>query len=194
MTNREFPFIHTFTSEYFDDGKLVSKSFQIAERQDRGIERQTFSITENGNTVVTYQLRTDFGDNVYCSSDGKTWTGPQGNECPRLVRTFGRRSASSVEYSLDERVVSGESHKIYRKYEIFRDGKVPTFQEELATIDSDGLFVVTTKTMGTLEPRSITTKLTNSWKLKTAFDPITKPKNVRPADPEKDIKFTIKAN
>ncbi len=193
-TNEQFPFIHTFTAEYFDGGELVSRSVQIAERQAPGIERQTFSTTESGKTLVTYQLRTGYGDSVYCSTDGKSWTGPQSNECPRNVRVFGRRTAASVAYSVEEHTVSGESLKIYRKYMVFTDGKVPTFEEEIATINAKGLFVATTYTMGTVEPKSVTVKLVNSWKLKAAFDPITKPKNAKPSEPDNDLKFTIRAN
>lgn len=77
---------------------------------------------------------------------------------------------------------------------VFTDGKVPTFEEEIATINAKGLFVATTYTMGTVEPKSVTVKLVNSWKLKAAFDPITKPKNAKPSEPDNDLKFTIRAN
>lgn len=49
-TNQQFPFVHTFTSEIFEKGKLVSVSSHIAERQASGVERQSFTTTENGTT------------------------------------------------------------------------------------------------------------------------------------------------
>lgn len=71
-TNLYFPFIHTFSTEVLKDGVLVPISLHVSERQASGVERQTFTNTENGKIETSYQLRTGHGDNVYCSSDGKT--------------------------------------------------------------------------------------------------------------------------
>lgn len=188
-TNEKFPFVHTFVSERFREGKLISKSVDVAERQAPGIERQTFSTTENGKTSMSYQLRTGFGENVYCSSDGQNWEGPQKYECSRSITVFGPREASSVEFTVEDKTHGGSKVKAYRRYEIFED---QTFIEEVATIRLDGLFVTTVETRGTIKDKSKVLKLTNTWDLKGGFSPIVKPSNVKTAS--RDQKLTIRRN
>lgn len=181
-TNRSFPFVHTFTSEIFEHGKLTAKSIHVAERQGAGLERQIFTNSINGKMTKSFQLRTGFGENVYCSSDGKSWTGPQKYECPRSVRIYRPRTPKSVEYSVEEKTVSGKKVMEYRKFEVYdADGKDSEFDKEIALISADGLFISTVQTIGDLKSKKIKTKLTNTWKLDAKFSPITVPKNLKPA-------------
>jgi len=181
-TNQRFPFVHTFTSQRFRNGTLVSESIHVAERQASGVERQTFTTVENGKTTVSYQLRTDHDNNVYCSFDGKSWTVPQLYECPRSIRIYRPNTPASTEYSVEETTVGGKKVKSYHKFEVF--GTSPTtqtFSEEISLIDSDGLFISTTHTMGRLRNTLIDTKMTNSWSLNAKFGPITVPRNLKPS-------------
>ncbi|MBK6750714.1 MAG: hypothetical protein IPG67_12100 [Acidobacteria bacterium] len=158
-TNGRFPFVHTFTSEIFENEKMIASSTHVTERQGEGLERQTFTNTENGKTTRSYQLRTGFGDNVYCSTDGKVWTGPQKYECPRSIRIYRPRTPISVEYSLTEKTVAGKKVKEYRKFEVYGgDGKGAEFDEEIALIDADGLFISTIHTMGNVQSKQIKTR------------------------------------
>lgn len=181
-TNTRFPFVHTFTSETFEDGKLVSSSIHVAERQTQGLERQTFTSIENGKTTKTYQLRTAYGNSVYCSLDGKAWTGPQTYECPRSIRLYRPQSPTSTKYTVEDKIVAGSKVKGYRKFEVFESsgGEKPTFAEEVALIGSDRLFISTIETMGDLRSKQLTTKLTNAWKLNAQFTAIRVPKNATP--------------
>jgi hypothetical protein len=179
-TNSRFPFIHTFTSEAYENGKLVSNSLDIAERQSMSKERQTFRRTEAGKETVSYQLRTASGANVYCSNDGKIWSGPQLYECPRSIRIYGPSAPSSTQYWVQDKTIAGKNVKVYRKFEVFgNSGQDSTYAEEVAVISADGLFISTTKTMGTMNPRAVSTKLSNSWKLNAKFSPITVPPSIK---------------
>jgi len=192
-TNQRFPFVHTFTSQTYKDGSLISDSVHVAERQSSGVEKQTFTTAENGKKTVTYQLRTGYGNNVFCSSDGKSWTGPQIYECPRSIRVYRPDIPSSTEYSVEEKTVDGKKLKAYRKFDVFgTDPSMQTFSEKIALISSDGLFVSTTQTMGKLSGKTIDTKLTNSWNLNVKFSPINAPKNVSPPSEKKQTLTLIK--
>ncbi|CAN5337383.1 hypothetical protein BH20ACI2_BH20ACI2_18950 [soil metagenome] len=154
----------------------------FAERQKQGVERQSFSTVNDGRTTMTYQLRNGFGQSVYCSSNGKSWIGPQLYECPREIRVYGPQTATSTEYSVESTVIGGKKAKVYRKFEIFKsDRGTSTFNEDLASIGPDGLFISTTQTMGDLDSKSVATRLTNTWKLNATFPPIVAPKNATPA-------------
>ena len=192
-TNERFPFIHTFTSQRFKNGSLVSESDHVAERQASGVERQIFTEIEDGKKKESYQLRTGYGGNVYCSSDGKSWTGPQPYECPRSIRIYRPVTPSSTEYSVEDTTVNGKKQKAYSKFEVFgTDPTTQTFSEEIALIGSDGLFISTTQTMGRLKNKVIDAKLMNSWKLNAKFVPITMPKNVTAPSKEKQTLTLIK--
>ncbi len=183
-TNARFPFVHTFTLEKFENGLPTVKNIAKAERESLNTERQTFSTIRNGETLTSYQLRTGPGENVYCSTDGSNWTGPQLYECSRDMTIFGKRNASSVKYTLEETHLSGKKVKIYRRYKVFKtSGKPDEFEEEIALIDESGLFIRTTQTMGIIQPRSVTIKMVNEWKLNEKFEPITTPKHLaKPAE------------
>ena len=180
-TNARFPFVHTFTSEHFEAGKLVSESTHIAERQASGVERQSFATTEGGTTTRSFQLRTGYGENVYCSSDGASWLGPQTFECPRSIRLYRPEPPTSVEYSVEEKVLDRKKVREYRKFEVRSKAGKSTFTEEVALIGQDQLFISTIETMGDLTTRRITTRLTNSWKLNADFPAIVAPKDAKPA-------------
>lgn len=193
-TNQRYPFIHTFTSQSFGNGEVISDSVQIAERQAPGVERQTFIRTRDGETEKSYQLRIGFGNNVFCSSDGKSWTGPQTNECPRSIIVYRPDSPYSAEYSVELMSINRKKVKAYRKFEVFgTDLATQTFSEEVALIGSDGLFISNTVTKGNLKTRVIGTKLTNSWKLNAKFDPIVVPNDVKPSS-DSSQKVTIIRN
>lgn len=180
-TNQRFPFVHTFKSQTYMDGLLVSYSVDVAERQASNVEKQTFTTVENGKKTVSYQLRTGYGNKVFCSSDGKSWIGPQVNECPRSIRIYQPEPPTMSEYSLEMKTVDGKKLRAYRKFEVFgTEPSIQTFSEEIALIASDGTFVSTTQTMGKVASKVIDTKLTNTWDLKAKFPPITVPKNVKP--------------
>jgi len=196
-TNSQYPFVHTFTAEYFEKGEPAWNEISIAERQDRGVEKQTFTTVKNGKTTTTNQLRTGFGNNVYCSSDGTTWNGPQQYECPREIVVYRPPVANTTEYSVESKMIDGKAAKVYRKFETFTGyHRTPTYKEDIATIDPDGLFVSTIKTMGDLDTKSINTRLTNSWKLNAKFPKITAPQNAIPVskDGQKGSKFTLRSN
>ncbi len=190
-TNQQFPFILTFTSETFEKGTAVVKTLDIAERQSEDVERQTFSTVENGKESLTYQLRTGPGENVYCSEDGKNWTGPQFYECSREVTVYGNRNANSIEYTLEEKTVSEKKVKLYRKYEIYgANTETEEFNEDIAVIGENGLFVTTIQTLGTIKPKSVITRMTNSWKLNAKIEPIMVPERV--AKPSESKPQTIR--
>jgi hypothetical protein len=193
-TNSRFPFTHTFKAEYFANNKVTSLDIHIAERQERSVERQTFTTIKDGKTTTTYQTRSAAGDNVYCSSDGMSWIGPQVYECPRERRLYRPQPATSTEYSVEDTVIDGKKVKVYRKYELFKIHQANSlYIEEVATIDSDGLFISTVKNMGEseTETRSIKTRLTNTWDLKTKFPKIVAPKNATPPKKDKDKGSTM---
>lgn len=103
-SNAAFPFVFTVTTETYENGKVVTTETHITERQAAGVERETKSLIKGGQTLRSYSVMVGFGTNTFCSTDGITWTGPQGFVCPGpdgsgLVRLYRPRSPESVEYT-----------------------------------------------------------------------------------------------
>jgi len=182
-TNAAFPFIFTVVTETFERGKLVSTETDINERQAAGIERETSTLKRGATTLRSYSIMVGFGNHTYCSSDGKSWKGPQQYVCPSpdgsgLVSLYGPREPESVEYSVIDKSLNGETVKVYRKYAIFPaaspDGK-KSFEEEIATIDSRGFFISVVDEEGTLGPKAVTLVRKQTWDFKTKFHPVVAP-------------------
>jgi len=183
-TNAAFPFVFTVVTETYAGGKLVSKEMEISERQAQGIERETRSLRKGGKTLRSYSVMIGFNNGTYCSSDGSTWKGPQEFVCPGPdgsdeVRLYGPRKPESVEYSVNERSVDGETVKVYRKYAIFPASKPngkKSFEEEIVTIDPRGFFISVVDIEGTLDPKAITLIRRQTWDFESKFKPVVAPK------------------
>ena len=182
-TNRAFPFVFTVVTEKFENGKLVSTETEVNERQSAGVARETTTLKKGGQTLTSYSIMVGFNNATYCSSDGKTWEGPQEFVCPgpdgSNIRTlYGPREPETVEYSVSEKSFNGEPVKIYQKYSIFA-GTGPngrkSFGEEIATIDSRGFFISVVKTEGTLAPKTVTLIRKQTWNSKTKFKLVVAP-------------------
>lgn len=183
-TNAAFPFIFTVVTETFERGKLVSTETDVNERQAAGVQRATKTLKKGGQSFIGYSIMTGFGNNTYCSSDGKSWKGPQQYVCPgpggsNLFTLQRPRSPESVEYSITDKSLNGETVKVYRKYAIFPaaspNGR-KSFEEEIATIDSRGFFISVVDTEGTLGPKTVTLVRKQTWDFKTKFNPVVAPK------------------
>lgn len=176
-TNAAFPFIFTVVTEEFESGKVASYQEYINERRAAGFERLTIKTRKGTNVSATYQVRVGFG-NVYCSEDGRRWTGPQRYECPRETRLYGPRRPESVEYSVEEKSVSGSKVKVFREYSVFAaatpNGK-PRFEETIATVNDRGFFISVVDYEGTLAPRTVELVRKQSWDFKTKFESIKAP-------------------
>jgi hypothetical protein len=89
------------------------------------------------------------------------------------------KEAESVEYSVTQKSLDGQTVKVYRKYAVYAapepNGK-KSFEEEIATIDSRGFFISVVDNEGTLDPKSITLIRKQTWDLKTKFKPVVAPK------------------
>jgi hypothetical protein len=182
-TNAAFPFVFTVTTDTYENGKLAWTEKEVEERQAQGVERITKSLIEAGKTLRSYQVMVGFG-NVYCSTDGKAWKGPQKFECPGpdgsgTVRLYGPRKPESVEYTVTEKAVKGQRIKMYREYTVFplsRVGAQKEFKEKISTMNADGLLIDIVDTEGTLDPRTVTLTRKQTWKLNAKFAPVTAPK------------------
>lgn len=183
-TNRAFPFIFTVVTENYERGKLVSTETDVNERQAAGVARETKTLTKGKQTLRSYSIMLGFDSQTYCSSDGKTWKGPQQYVCPGpsgsgLMRLYGVREPMKVEYSVSEKSLDGKPVKVYRKYAVYlaqSHKDKDDFEEEIATIDSRGFFISVTKTEGTLDPKVITLTRKQTWDFSTKFKPIVAPK------------------
>lgn len=178
-TNAAFPFRFTVITEAFENGKLISSETYVNERQAAGHERITQTLVKNGKKSTNYQIKVGFG-NVYCSSDGITWEGPQPYECPRSIRLYGREEVLNSEYSVEEKKRGPEMTKVYREYVIYRpaNGKrnANNFRETHATIDSRGFFISVVTNEGTVDPKTIKLVRKQTWDFETKFKPIVAPK------------------
>jgi hypothetical protein len=177
-TNLVFPFVFVVRVETFKNGKLFENSTEVDERQAPGVERITKTFTKGHETVRKFQVKTGFGK-VYCSEDGKAWTGPQPYECPSPMRLYGPREPETTEYTLEARMVDGQQVRVYREYTIFssaKPGEKKDFRERISTIDARGLFIRVEDSEGTLTPRTVLLKRTQTWKLNAKFDPVVAPK------------------
>lgn len=180
-TNAAFPFLFTVVTTTFEGEKATSTETMVNERHDAGVERIKTPLATNDSTKTVHQLRIGFR-NVYCSEDGKIWTGPGKYECPHpsgVRRIYGPRQPESSEYTVKESVLDGKSVKIYREYLVFASFKDPEkkdFREKTATVDSRGFFLSIFGSEGTLGPRSVTLTRKQTWKMNVKFDPISAPK------------------
>lgn len=177
-TNAAFPFIFTVVVDEFENGKNVSSETMVDERQAAGVERITRTIFEDGKKSVSYQVNVGFG-NVYCSSDGVTWQGPQKYECTGPSRLYGQRETETAEYTVEEKTVSGENVKVYREYVIYKPtegSREKEFKETIATIDSRGFFKSIVNNEGSLDPKMVTLIRKQTWDMKTKMKPVVAPK------------------
>jgi hypothetical protein len=177
-TNRAFPFVFTVEVERFSGGKSWFTENTINERQAPGVERINRTTVNRGQTSVSYQVKTGLGQ-VYCSTDGKEWTGPQKFECPSSTTIYGPREPESSEYSVEGKVVGGQAVKVYRERLIYSaaPGKQnKPFKETLATIDSRGFFISVTNKEGSLAPEEVSLTRKQTWDFKTKMSPVTAPK------------------
>lgn len=177
-TNAAFPFIFTVVIDEFENGKKVLSETLVNERQAAGVQRLTRTIVKNGNKSVTYQVNVGFG-NVYCSSDGVAWQGPQQYECSGPSRLYGRRETEKAEYSVEQKTVGGEDVKVYREYVAYKplngSSKIE-FKETIATIDSRGFFISIVDNEGTVDPKATTLVRTQTWDFKTPLKAVVAPK------------------
>lgn len=181
-TNAAFPFTFTVITDRYKDGKVVSTETEINERQAPGVERKTTSLTKEGQTLHVYSVMVGFGTNTYCSTDGITWIGPQQFVCPgpeRLLRLYGPRTPESVEYTVIDKPLNGETVKVYREYSAFAASEPKgkkEFRERTSIIDPRGFFIEILDTEGTLDPRTVTLTRKQTWKQNAKFAPVEAPR------------------
>jgi hypothetical protein len=184
-TNEQFPFIFTVVTETFQLGKLVSTETLIDERQAAGIERESLTLNRGDKTFRSYSIMVGFGNHTYCSTDRVSWKGPQEFICPpadgsQELRLYGPRTPEKAVYSVAQKLVDKNPVKVYRKYAIFAPtapSEKKTFEEEIATIDSQGFFVSIVGTEGTLDPKANTIIIRKQyWDLRSKFEPVVAPK------------------
>ena len=175
-TNAAFPFVFTVTTDFIENGKIVSTVTDVNERESQGRERITRTTVAGGKTTLKYQIKVDFGKN-FCSEDGVIWT-PSKYECSGPVSFYGPRNAENVEYGVTEKAVKGKKVKIYRQYSVFAPliahGK-KDFREKILTIDSRGFFIDIVDTEGTLDPLTVKLVRKQSWNTKTKIMPVLAP-------------------
>lgn len=177
-TNAAFPFIFTVVIDEFENGRKLLSETMVNERQAAGVERITRAILKDEKKSVSYQVKVGFG-NVYCSTDGVTWQGPQKYECSGPSRLYGRRDIEKAEYSVEENAVDGEDFRVYREYLIYKPtegNREKEFKETTATIDSRGFFISIVNNEGTLDPKTVTLVRKQTWDFKTKIKPIVAPK------------------
>lgn len=175
-TNAAFPFVFTVTTDFFENGKIVSTVTDVNERESQGRERITRTTVADGKTTFNYQIGVGFGKN-FCSEDGVKWT-PSEYECSGPVSFYGPRNSENVEYRVTEKVIKGKKVKVYRQYSVFAaliaSGK-KDFREKISTVDSRGFFIHIVDTEGTLDPLTIKLVRKQSWDTKTKIKPVLSP-------------------
>jgi hypothetical protein len=182
VTNAAFPFVFTVATDMHEGGKVVSTETEISERQAEGVERQVSTLIKNGNTLQSYTVMVGFGENTYCSRDGRTWKGPQQFACPdpensAELRLYRPRTPKTAEYTVAEKKLDGKTVKVYREYNVFESSKgKKDFMETIATVDSKGFFIEVFNTEGTLDPRVVTLTRKQTWKPNAKFAPVVAPK------------------
>ena len=84
-----------------------------------------------------------------------------------------------MKYSVEDKKIDGKNVKVYHKYAIFSDDKEKsakkTFEDEIATVDSDGYFISVNKTEGTLGPVVVTQTIKESWIIKAKIEKVIEP-------------------
>ncbi len=183
-TNAQFPFVFTVVTDTYANGKVVSIETHVNERQAQGVERQFKTIVKDGKTLQSFGVMVGFGNNTYCSRDGKTWLGPQqyvcsGPEDGEFMVLTRPRTPENSEHTVTDKSITGKNLKIYREYSIFAsplpDGR-KSFKETIATVDSRGFFIEVVNTEGMVGPRVVTLTRKQSWTLNAKFTPVVAPK------------------
>jgi hypothetical protein len=176
-TNAAFPFIFTVTTEFIENGKVVSTVTEVDERESADRERNTRTTVTGGRTTSTYQIRVGFGK-VYCSDDGIKWQPPSPYECSGPVSFYGPRQPESVKNSVEPKSVNGKKVKVYREYSTFgslRPHGKKEFRDEVSIIDSRGYFISVVASEGTLDPKTVTLIRKQSWDANTKIKPVVAP-------------------
>lgn len=172
-TNSAYPVIFEVDVEEFLKGKLVWKSTEYVENEAQGRHRSTKTIVEGRITKVVNEVLVGFG-NGFCKEGNGKWRKSQ-YVCLGPSRLFRQRIPESVEFSVEDKTLNGKKVKIYRKYSIFSGSSGKDFEEEVATIDSDGYFINVIDTHGTLNPRVITRIQKQIWIIRAKIMPIEAP-------------------
>lgn len=176
-TNAAFPFIFTVTTNFIENGKIVSTVTEVDEREAPGRERIKRTTVSGGRTTNKYQVKVGFG-NVFCSNDGISWKPPTPYECSGPVSFYGPEDPVSVKYTVTKKSLNGRTVKIYREYSVFASktaGGKKTFRQTVSTIDRKGLFIKVADTEGTLDPRAVALTRKQTWDTKTRIRPIVAP-------------------
>ena len=175
-TNSLFPHIFEVVTEFIKNDKPIRTVTETNENEAPGRYRITRTEIIEGKRTDKYQVTSGFG-NVFCSNDGTLWKSSV-YECSEPVSFYPPRETAKTEYSVTEKLVDGKQVKIYREYSLFMPLKTngkQEFREKITMIDSRGLFVNIEDTEGTLEPKIITLRRTQSWILGAKFKPVTAP-------------------
>lgn len=176
-TNSAYPVIFKWEAEEFTNGRLVRRSTDEVENESAGRHRSTKTITENGKTRVVYEILVSFG-NGFCKEGDGAWRRSQYVCLGPSVLSI-PRAPESVEYSVEDKKLDGKNVKVYRKYSVFSSekgkGAKKTFEEQISTIDSDGYFISVVDTTGTLSPKEIERKQTETWIVRAKIKPIAAP-------------------
>lgn len=177
VTNSAYPVIFKVETEEFIKGKLVKKSTEVVENESELHHRSTKTIVEGGKTRVVHEILIGQG-NGFCKEGNGVWTRSKFVCESGLTVLFLPRKPESVKYSVEDKKLDGRGVKVYRKYSIFAPGTTDaqkTFEEEVATIDSDGYFISVIDTQGILESKEITRIQKQSWIIKAKMKPIVAP-------------------
>lgn len=176
-TNSAYPVIFRVESEYFENGKSVRKLTEGVENESEGRHRSKTIELEAGKTKEVQEILLGFG-NGFCKEGNGPWKRSE-YVCfgPGMI-DGGRRTPEKLEYTVEDKKIDGKSVKIYRKFAVFaaeQPSRPKRFEEEIATIDSNGYFLTVDKTFGTVEPRVVFRTTKQSWIVKAKIEPIVPP-------------------
>jgi len=176
-TNAQFPFLFKVSVNDYENGHVKATQDSIDERETAGAERMSEIVTEGDKRTTSFEVRTGFSQ-VYCSSDGKSWTGPQRYECGGPRRLYGPRNPESASYGVTTAKLGDKNVRLYREYVVYPAAQNSRrgFSEKISTIDSRGYFIKIEGTEGLLDPQEITLTRLQTWDLTTKFPPVIAPK------------------
>lgn len=167
------PFIFTISTDFVENGKIVSTVTEVDETEPKGRGRITRTTVRGGKTTRQFQIIAAF-DVYYCSDDGIAWKGPSPAKCFEPLSSYPPRRPESVTCSVKDKTL----YKVYREYSVFApltpDGK-KEFREELATVGPGALLRSVITTEGALDPTTITLVRHLSWQTKARIKPIVVP-------------------
>ena len=175
-TNEDYPLIFTVVTNFIKDGKITRKVTDVNENETRISRRETRTILIDGQKTTKYQIT--YQGKVFCSEDNVNWTSSR-YECFGPVSMYFGRGAESIEYSVSKEKLQGKNVNVYRKYIIYptKEGsQIKDFRERISTIDSRGFYVNILDIEGTLDPKIVTLRRTQSWNTKANFKKIVPPK------------------